>query len=389
LLQAVHWRGRTVAIRIESGRVAAIDPIDGPARVVLAPDFVDPHVHLDKTFTAHRVGRPEPGLLGAIAAMARDRSEWTEADVRERAVRALIEAEAAGVAALRTHVDWTEPATPLAWRALQDVAQDWANRLIVQRASLSPIDLLAEAGATIADEVARTQGVLGAFVYPTSRLSEKIEAAFDLAQARGLALDFHVDESLDPLAHGFDVIARETLARGLGGRVLCGHACALSIRPPDEVARALDLAARAGVALTALPSTNAWLQDMATGVTPRRRGIAPIKEARAAGVTTLLGADNVADAFYPYGCYDPLETLRLAATLAQLDLGDWIEAISTDAAGALGVPRHPVAVGATAHFLLLEAADWTQAARRPGVSRRRVRAGVVSAPLRPLEVPHE
>jgi cytosine deaminase len=369
---------------VAAGRIAAIEEVEGPARATLAPMLVDPHVHLDKTYTIHRVGRPEPGLLGAIAAMGRDRKAWTHEDVRARATRGLIEAEAAGVGALRTHVDWTERATPLAWGVLRELAQDWSTRITLQRASLSPIDLLAEVGAEVADEVARDGQAFGCFVYATPHLAEKVRAVFDFAEARDLTLDFHVDETLDPNARGFDVIAQETFARGLAGRVLCGHGCALSWRQPDEVERALDLAARAGVALTALPSTNAWLQDMTPGVTPRLRGIAPINEARAAGMTVLLGADNVADAFYPFGCYDPLETLRLALVLAQLDPAEWIGAVSTDAARVMGLPAPAIEVGASANFLLIEAENWDAVARRPAAPRRRVRAGLVSAPLAPV-----
>lgn len=40
----------------------------------------------------------------------------------------------------------------------------------------------------------------------------------------------------------------------------------------------------------------------------RASGITLLHEAQAAGVATLLGCDNVQDAFCPAGSYDPLDT---------------------------------------------------------------------------------
>jgi cytosine deaminase len=68
----------------------------------------------------------------------------------------------------------------------------------------------------------------------------------------------------------------------------------------------------------ALPETNLLLQDRSQA-TPRRRGIALVRELIAAGVQVRLGTDNVRDWFFPYGDADMLETARLAAIAAHLD----------------------------------------------------------------------
>jgi cytosine/creatinine deaminase len=193
---------------------------------------------------------------------------------------------------------------------------------VVQRTPLCPVDLLGDPdlGPTIARAVAATgDGVLGGFAYRNADLNEKLARIFRLAADHALRLDFHVDEGLEVEAQGLDEIVRLTGEYGMAGRVLCGHACSLSVRPADAVARVLDGAAAAGVALCVLPATNLWVQDSAVGRTPRLRGLAPLHEARAAGVRVMFGTDNVSDTFYPLGCYDPLETLRLACTAAHLD----------------------------------------------------------------------
>jgi cytosine deaminase len=386
-LERIALNGATVALEVEAGRIARINPAPGPADWLALPPPVDPHVHLDKTFLWPRAKPAAPGLFPAIEAALADRATWTAEDLRARAGRALAEAAGAGVAALRSHVDWVEPGVPLAWSVLGEMASDATLRL--QRAPLVSIDLLGDPdlGPPIAAHVAATgDGVLGSFLYRHADHKAKLARIFRLAADHGLRLDFHVDEGLEPEADGIDEITRLTALHGMAGRVLCGHACALSVRPADQVARVLEAMASGGVALCVLPPTNLWIQDSTPDRTPRLRGLAPLHEARAAGVKVMFGADNVADPFYPFGCYDPLETLRLACTAAQLDPADWLDAITTAPALALGYALPALKPGAPADFLLVAGRDWHDALRAP--ARRRIfRDGQEIAPDRKVPRP--
>ncbi len=375
----VLLNGRTVALSLQQGRIAAIEPRPGPARHVAIPLPVDPHVHLDKTFTVGRCKSARPGLFGAIDAMEADFANWSEEDLRSRMGSALKEASHNGIVALRSHLDWSGPQAPLAWHVLGEMAQDWRSRVHVQRASLSPLDLLGDPdhGPGIAEQVARDGEVLGCFVYRNSRIDEWLEQVFALATKHGLRLDFHVDEGLEAEANAFDRIVTLTAGHRLAGRVLCGHACSLSIRPEREVARVADAAAEAGVALAVLPTANLWLQDSSSDRTPRMRGLAPVHEMRAAGVSVLFGSDNVADPFFPFGSYDAIEVLRLASVSAQFDPAGWLDAITTGPARALGLDRPELAIGSRADFLLIEGRDWNEALRSPHVRRLVVRTGEV------------
>ena len=67
-LSALHLNGQTVAVTLIEGCIAAITPVAGAARAVILPLPVDPHVHLDKTFTIQRCRASKPGLFGAIEA---------------------------------------------------------------------------------------------------------------------------------------------------------------------------------------------------------------------------------------------------------------------------------------------------------------------------------
>jgi len=304
------------------GRAAdAVWNVDGAP---VLPGLVDAHAHLDKTFTRDRAPPLRPGLLGAIEAMHRDRVGWTAEDVRARAACALAWAEAAGVVHLRTHVDWWEAdRVPLAWHVLAELAQDWRGRIALERVALVPLTLYAD--ADVADRLAghvREGGAgacLGGFVHTVNWNAAALAHLFDAAARHDLDVDLHVDEELSPAACGLATTAALVRERGFGGRVVCGHACALSAQDEATAAATLDAVARAGITLVSLPATNLLLQDAVPGRTPRRRGITLVKEARARGIPVLVASDNVQDAFCTTGAYDPIEALQLAVLAAQLD----------------------------------------------------------------------
>lgn len=382
LPDTLNLNGQTVRLTLDGARIASVTPATGQASATILPLPVDPHVHLDKAFTAARARATEPGLFGAIAAMEGDKALWTATDLRARIEAGMAEAYAAGVRALRSHVDWSGAKAPLAWEVMGEVAAEWAGRMTLYRSSLSTLDDFADpaTGAAIAVRVARDGGTLGAFIYRHSEIEVRLQLIYDLAERHNLRLDFHVDEGLDPAARAFDLIVSGASRHGMAGRVLCGHACSLSIRPADDLARAADAAARAGVALTIQPTANLYLQDMTPGRMPRQRGLAPAQELRAAGVDICIGTDNVRDPFVPFGSFDPLETLRLAWITGHLAPEDWHGAITDAPARALGLSITRISAGEPADFLILPAPDLSTALARPGVPRQVWRGGQPQKP---------
>jgi cytosine deaminase len=376
VLQGIRLAGREGAwdLSVAGGRIAALRPAATPGGGLVLPLLTDAHVHLDKTHTYPRLPGRAATLFEAIDMMEADAQGWNVQDLRARATRALEAAYAHGTGAMRSHVDWPTPEVPLAWSVLNEIRQEWRGRVELQLASLSPLDLLAEEGARIAPQVAADGGVLGAFVYRNEDIAGKLARVFDLAEAHALPLDFHVDEGLEVEVQGIDAIVAETARRSFAGRVLCGHGCALSVRPEDEVRRVLERAGAAGLGLTVMPTTNGWLQDNRAGRTPRLRGLAPLQEARAAGVEVLLASDNVRDAFYPYGDYDVMALFRTATLAAQLQPERWLAAVTDDAARWCGT-AFAVEEGGTADFIWYDAADLDDLVARPRARRQVWRGG--------------
>ncbi|MDM0106084.1 amidohydrolase family protein [Variovorax sp. J22R24] len=365
-------------VTLAGASVAAIEPSAQPARGILLSGLVDAHAHIDKNYTVRDVGAAEGNLFAAIERMAAHRAHWTADSLRTRMQRALREAWFAGTRALRTHLDWGGAEAPVSLAVFEALRDEWRGRVELQFVALTPLDVFADPAASerVAQTVKRAGGVLGAFVYRNDGIVPKLGRVFDLAQEYGLALDFHVDEGLDVEATGLRTIAQLGIARGLHGRVTCGHACSLSVQ--DEVAadETLALCAQAGIHLIALPTTNLYLQG-AWDRTPVQRGITRIREAAAHGVRASLATDNVQDAFYPYGSYDLVETFGLGVQMGHLAPAvDWLDTITVNPARALGLAWDGrIAPGCPADFVLLAATDEYELLDPRGRRRTVVRAG--------------
>ena len=318
-------------------------------RVVL-PRLVEPHCHLDKCHTVSRLGPVGGDLHQAMEHQRSDRARWTHDDLRERCGRGLDELRSSGCGSVRTHIDWDadhvpEGAAPPAWDVVGELAGEIAPHMVVQRCALLSLERFDDGSyvSGVARLLSAAGGVLGVFVLGQARMAERLRRVITLAERYALALDFHVDESLDRIPDGLETIARVVTETGFEGPVLCGHACALMNLEGDALARLVETVAGSGISIAALPATNLYLQGRGEG-TPQRRGVTRVRELREAGVTVAFGSDNVADAFCPVGRLDPMHALALAVVTAHLDppFGPWLASVTTNARRAIGLD--PVAV---------------------------------------------
>lgn len=331
-------------LMVQSGRIIGLtSPTAAEPCYLLMTPLTECHVHLDKCFTFSRLSYQGGDLSAAIEAQAFDRESWTPEDIRLRAIKAVDELLASGCRRLRTHVDWTygthATTPPMAWHVLTEVAADYRGKIDIQLAPLASIDDLAnrQTAEALAQICASASNVLGAFVFGQAEQARGIENAFAVAQDHGLALDFHVDETLDPSFQGLELIADAALKYRIDQPILCSHACNLANKTDDDRARIIDKLARAGITLAVLPTTNLYLQGREPGKA-NDRGLAPIDALRAAGVPVVLGTDNVEDAFFPLGRFDPRAALERAVSAAHLDppFEQYLPMITNTSEAALG-----------------------------------------------------
>ena len=375
-------------IRVALGNIVAVTPpgnveAEGPsvdvARAMIWPCFADPHCHLDKGQISDRAAGGNGTLASALEAVKSDKARWSRIDTQARMDFGLRCAFAHGSAAVRTHIDSDHANTAASWEAFGELRESWAGRIDLQAVSLVQAGALADRALSreVADRVARFGGVLGASTRPVPGLEATIDHLFSLAEERGLALDFHVDESVDPNAMALPLIARTALQRKFTGPIVVGHCCSLAVQDEDVIDRTLDLVAQAGLAVVTLPTLNLQLQDRHSGRTPRWRGVTLVHEMRARGIPVAIGGDNVRDPLHPYGDHDMLAVYRDATRIGHLDnpVGTWPRSVTTVPRAIMGLPEQRIGAGYPADFILFQARTYSELLARPQSDRIVVRGG--------------
>ena len=350
------------------------------AGAMVFPAFVDMHTHLDKGHIWGRAPNPDGTFAGALTTVRADtEAHWSADDVYRRADFSLRCAYAHGTRAVRTHIDSRPPQDEISWPVFQDLRADWADRIDLQGVCLVGVDTMDPAGAFVrtADLVAEAGGVLGMVTYPVPDLHDKLRAFLRLAAERGLAADFHVDETMDPSSETLRAIAEAVLEMGFDAPVVVGHCCSLSTQDEGRAMETLDLVARAGLNVVSLPMCNLFLQDRQAGRTPRGRGITLVHEMAARGIPVSFASDNTRDPFYAYGDMDMLEVMREATRIGHLDHAgpDWSRAFLTTPARACGFAAPSLTPGAPADLVLVRARSWTELFARPQADRIVLRGG--------------
>ena len=368
-------------VSIAEGRIVARGGAElDMAGAIALPCFTDMHTHLDKGHVWPRAANPDGTFMGALTSVGEDRvANWSAEDVRTRADFALRCAFAHGTRALRTHLDSLPPQDDISWPVFRELRADWADRIALQAVNLVPIDAVTADGpfAHTADLVAQSGGILGAVAYPLPDLKDRLRTFFRMAESRGLAADFHVDETLDASSECLRAIAEIVLETGFAAPVVVGHCCSLATQDEARALDTLDIVARAGLQVVSLPMCNLYLQDRAAGRTPRLRGITLVHEMAARGIPVAFASDNTRDPFYAYGDLDMVEVFREATRIGHLDhsRADWIRAVTATPAAACGFAATSLAPGTPADLELFRARSWTELLARPQADRIVLRGG--------------
>ena len=355
-------------------------PVDMQGAMAL-PCFVDMHTHLDKGHIWPRSPNPDGTFMGALTTVGADRvARWTAADVRARMDFSLRCAWAHGTRAIRTHLDAIPPQDDISFGVFREMRAEWAGRIDLQAVCLIGAGDFSTDGAFrhTADLVAESQGVLGMVTYPLPDIATRIRDFLGMAAARGLAADFHVDETLEPTSNTLKMIAEAVLQTGFFASVVVGHCCSVSAMAEAEAMATLDLVARAGINVVSLPMCNLYLQDRHAGRTPRMRGITLVHEMAARGINVSFASDNTRDPFYAYGDMDMLEVLREATRIGHLDHSGpgWVQTALANPARACGFAAPSLAAGSPADLILFRARDWNELYARPQFDRIVIRGGV-------------
>ncbi|MER5964199.1 amidohydrolase family protein [Streptomyces sp. NPDC002057] len=326
--------GRTVDVRLVGGRIEAVGTAGSltavGARVdltgyLLLPAAAEPHAHADTALSAD-----SPGPVS-----------YAPEDVQRRATEAALLQLGHGSTAQRAHVRIGDVHAlgPLeavlqarrSLRGLVDLTAVAVPRLLTGVAG-------ADGLAMLRDAVKMGAGVVGGCPDLDPDPAGYVEAVLEVAAEHGVPVDLHTDGD-DPAR-----LARlAAMAGGLRPGVTIGPCAGLGRLPADAARRTADGLAAAGVTVVCLPQGGCGGTE--------RRGAAPVRLLRAAGVRVAAGSGALRDVANPVGRGDPLEAAYLLASLGGLPPEEAYAAVSAEARAAMGLPEVRVEAGFPAELL--------------------------------------
>lgn len=375
-------------IQINAGRIAAITPLHSAptdaarldlARGLVFPCFVDLHTHLDKGQSWNRQANLDGTFQSALAAVTNDAKNWSPEDLYQRIEFGLRCSHAHGTKALRTHFDAFDEMSQTALGVFAELKRAWQDRLTIQTVSLVPLDYYLEPeGEKLADEVAASGSILGGVAYFNPNIDRQLDRVFTLASERELAIDLHVDESLQPEDVSLRRIAQAKVRHDFAAPVVCGHCCSLSVQAESAIEETIHWVKQANIGIVSLPMCNLYLQGRRPHQTPRYRGVTLLHELKAAGIPVALASDNCRDAFYAYGDLDGLEVLTQSTRIAHLDrpISDWPRTVTWTPANLMGLTdAGRIGIGQLADLVIFKARSFNELFSRPQSDRLVIRQG--------------
>jgi cytosine deaminase len=395
--------GRTeIDIAVSGDRIVAIAPrvngeglreLDVRGRLV-SPPFVDSHFHMDATLSVGRPRTNESGtLLEGIQIWAEQKPLLTVDDVRERALEFCRWAIARGSLAVRTHVDICDDRLT-AVEALLDVRREMAPYIDIQLVAFPQDGFLRDphARANLLRALDRGIDVVGGIPHFERTMSEgaaSVRELCEIAEARGLLVDMHCDETDDPLSRHVETLAAETVRLGLHGRVAGSHLTSMHSMDNYYVSKLLPLMAEAQLHAVPNPLINITLQGR-HDTYPKRRGMTRVRELGAAGINVSYGHDCVMDPWYSLGSHDMLEVAHMAVHVGQLtgraEMRAAFASVTSAGARTLGLTDYGIEIGKRADMVVLQATDPIEAIRLKAHRLFVIRRGTVIAEAPPAEM---
>lgn len=394
--------GEMTDILIENGKFASIrggiaaeermEVIDAAGHMVTAP-FCDPHLHLDATLS---VGKPRFNMSGTLMEGIQvwgERAETLTKDVVKRNAIDVIEWEVAnGSMFLRTHVDATEP-TDVAVQALLEVREEVKDICDLQVVAFPQECIFAFPGHDKMVERALDMGcdVVGGLPYfelsPEDGL-KSVKYVFDLAEKYDTMIDIHCDENTDDQSRYVEAMARETIVRGMEGRVTASHTTAMHNYDNDYAAKVIGNIRRAQMNMITNPYANACLQNRREGY-PRRRGHTRVDELLAAGVNVSIGSDDIMDPWFPMGKGSPLAAAQLLMCYGHLSgynqISQLVDMVTVNSAKTMMIEDYGIAEGNTANLVILDAESDFDAVRLTAEALYVIRKGEIISRTKPAE----
>ena len=366
LIVGQHDAGTQFDIGIDGGRIAAIAPklvasakeLDLGGRLV-APSFIETHIHLDKSCILERCRSEQGDLDEAIEQVTAAKKNFTEDDCYQRARRTLEKSILHGTAHMRTHVE-VDPGIGLrGFDGVMRLIDEYQWAIDIEVCVFPQEGLLNNPGTDELMVAALKKGakVVGAAPYTDSNAHGQIDRVFEMAREFDADIDMHLDFGNSADYMDIEYVCGQTEKFKYGGRVAVGHVTKLSMIPPQRLLEIGKRLADAGVAVTVLPATDLYLMGRHQDHNVLRGVVAAHKLLRQ-GVNCSLSTNNVLNPFTPFGDCSLIRMANLYANICHVgardDIRECFEMITRRSAQLLRRDDYGIAVGKAADLVVLD-----------------------------------
>lgn len=357
--------------RIEGNIQSTADEIIDAEGNLVTPTFVDPHLHIDKAFTALEGRSSKEGTLEESIKIMHDfKRNYTVEEVRNRAVRAIKESVKFGATKIRANVDIDTICGLTALKGCIHAKEDTKNIADVQLVAFPQEGIFRDEGSErlmyeAMDMGADVVGGMPAAEWITEKAKEHVDLVFKIAKKYDADIDMHMDQTKDPFAQALEYTAFRSIELGYQGRVTGGHCTSLAYQNDVHADKVIELLKLSEFNVCVNPQV---LAIMGVDPEPRTRGITRVRDLIEAGVNTATSQDTICDGFHIYGTGDPLDYGLLMAYQAQYNSTKEAkivyDMITFNAAKIMNLENYGIAIGYPADFNIVYADSESEAFRK-------------------------
>lgn len=358
--------GEKVDIGIEKGLIKKIaGKITDKAKKTInaagglvTESFVNTHLHLCKVYTLQMLdskaltsyhGADMGAAMTAIELAARVKEKYDEKWIIKNVRKALKSAALYGNTHIRAFADVDSKAKLIGVKALLKAKAEFKGIVDVQVVAFPQDGVVREPGTADLVKKAMDMGadVVGGIPwieYTDADSQEHINQMFKIAQKYDADISMLVDDAGDPGLRTLEMLATKTLETGRIGRSLAHHARAMSMYPEPYFRKLTALLKKAGLGVVSDPHTG-----------PLH---AKVRELLREEALVVLGQDDIADAYYPFGRNNMLEVAFLNVHLLWMttfpEMEKIYDMVTVDAARAMNLKNFELKTGAPANLVVLK-----------------------------------
>jgi cytosine deaminase len=340
---------------------------------MVSPAFIEPHFHIENALVWDEDNLNQSGTLReAIDIYADVKMNFTTEDIVQRSTKTIHEALRHGTLWMRNHVDIDQYAKLDLLEGVVAAREKFKDIFDLQIIAFPQHGLAKNPESVDLMWQAMENGaqLVGGIPHHEKNMEDgarQIEIAFEIAKAKNVNIDMHIDETDNPYWQSLELLAEKTIEEGYQGRVTAGHCTSMAAWDQKTLVRIIDKVKEADITVVTNAPINLLLQGRGDELLVRR-GIARVAELLEAGVNVCCGQDDLLNMFYPFGQMDPLEVANITAHAGHLTSPEQIEATFDmaryNAARNIGLENYGLHEGAEANLVLLKADSAVDALRR-------------------------